>query len=76
MVSYVRVLTSIKFTATQYALFSSINTFFGKLLAGFSGDVQLAIGWINFFFYAAATGIPAIVLSLLVARQLSKKSQA
>ncbi|MBJ88896.1 MAG: AmpG family muropeptide MFS transporter [Woeseia sp.] len=76
MIAYMSSLVNAKFTATQYALFSSINTFFGKLLAGFSGDVQLALGWINFFFYAAATGIPAVILALLVARQLSKESQA
>ena len=43
---------------------------FGKLLAGYSGDVQMAIGWLNFFFYAAATGIPAVVLSIFVARRI------
>ena len=70
MIAYLSSLVNVEFTATQYALLSSINTFFGKLLAGYSGDVQMAIGWLNFFFYAAATGIPAIVLSLLVAHRI------
>lgn len=70
MIAYMSSLVNLEFSATQYALLSSINTFFGKLLAGYSGDVQLAIGWLNFFFYAAATGIPAILLSLFAARQL------
>ena len=30
----------------------------------------MMIGWLNFFFYAAATGIPTIVLSVLVARRM------
>ena len=76
MIAYMSSLVNVNFTATQYALFSSINTFFGKLLAGFSGDVQLALGWINFFFYAAATGIPAIVLSIFVARRLVDDRQS
>jgi PAT family beta-lactamase induction signal transducer AmpG len=70
MIAYMSSLVNMAFSATQYALLSSINTFFGKLLAGYSGDVQLAVGWLNFFFYAAATGIPAVVLSIFVARRL------
>ncbi len=69
MIVYMSSLVNIRYTATQYALLSSIGTFAGKFLAGFSGDVQLAIGWLNFFLYAAATGIPAIILSILVARR-------
>jgi len=72
MIVFMSSLVNVKFTATQYALLSSIGTFFGKFLAGYSGDVQLSIGWINFFFYAAATGIPAIVLSIVVARRYSQ----
>ena len=70
MIAYMSSLVNMEFSATQYALLSSINTFFGKLLAGYSGEVQLALGWLNFFFYAAATGIPAILLSILVAKRL------
>jgi PAT family beta-lactamase induction signal transducer AmpG len=69
MIVYMSGLVNIEFTATQYALLSSIGTFFGKFFAGYSGDVQLAIGWFNFFLYAAATGIPAIVLAFVVARR-------
>ena len=70
MIAYLSSLVNVDFTATQYALLSSVNTFFGKLLAGYSGEVQLAIGWLNFFFYAAATGIPAVLLSIVVARRM------
>jgi PAT family beta-lactamase induction signal transducer AmpG len=72
MIVFMSSLVNMKFTATQYALLSSISTFFGKFLAGFSGDIQLTLGWLNFFFYAAATGIPAIVLSILVVRRYSQ----
>ena len=70
MIAYLSSLVNVNYTATQYALLSSISTFFGKLLAGFSGDVQMVVGWLNFFFYAAGTGIPAIVLSVFVARRM------
>ena len=75
MIAYLSSLVNVEFTATQYALLSSINTFFGKLIAGYSGEVQMAIGWLNFFFYAAATGIPAIILSIFVARRIRTTEQ-
>ena len=68
-IAYLSSLTNIQFTATQYALFSSLSVFFGKLLAGWSGDVQEAIGYVGFFFYAAATGVPAIILAIVVLRR-------
>lgn len=71
-IAYLSSLTNISFTATQYALFSSLSSFVGKLTAGYSGNVQEAIGWYGFFIYAASIGIPAIILSILVARQHAK----
>lgn len=56
------------YTATQYALFSSFMTLPGKLFSGFSGAVVDASSYHEFFLYAAAMGIPAIVLSLIVMR--------
>jgi len=67
-IAYLSSLTNIAFTATQYALLSSASTFFGKLTAGYSGNVQESVGWLGFFLYAAALGIPAIILSVFVAR--------
>jgi PAT family beta-lactamase induction signal transducer AmpG len=73
-IAYLSSLTNMSFTATQYALFSSLSTFIGKLSAGFSGNVQEAVGWFWFFIYAAALGIPSIVLSLIVVRHYQSKS--
>lgn len=67
-IAYLSSLTNISFTATQYALFSSLSTFIGKLSAGYSGNVQEVIGWFWFFIYAAALGIPSIILSFFVVR--------
>ncbi len=69
MIAFLSSLVNLKFTATQYALLSSISTFFGKLFAGYSGDVQEVVGWVNFFYYAAATGLPAILLAVVVSRR-------
>lgn len=70
-IAYLSSLTNVSFTATQYALFSSMSTFIGKLTAGYSGQVQEWLGWFGFFLYAAALGVPAIVLSIVVARRVT-----
>ena len=48
---------------------SSLMSLLGKFTAGYSGNVQETIGWIGFFLYAAALGIPAIVLAFIVSRR-------
>ncbi len=67
-IAYLSSLTNISFTATQYALFSSLSVFFGKLVAGYSGEIQEAVGYTGFFIYAAAMGVPSIVLAFIVVR--------
>lgn len=67
-IAYLSSLTNISFTATQYALFSSLSVFFGKLVAGYSGEVQEALGYVGFFIYAALLGVPSIILAIVVVR--------
>ena len=67
-IAYLSSLTSIKFTAVQYAIFSSLMTLFPKLLGGFSGQVVDALGYGYFFFGAALLGIPVFFLVALVRR--------
>lgn len=45
LIAYLSSLTNAKFTATQYALFSSLSVISGKLVAGFSGRIQTWEGW-------------------------------
>jgi PAT family beta-lactamase induction signal transducer AmpG len=73
-IAYLSSLTNISFTATQYALFSSLSVFVGKLIAGYSGEVQEWVGWFWFFIYAAATGIPSIILAIIVVRHSRSES--
>jgi len=72
LIAYLSSLTNLSFTATQYALLSSFMSMLGKFTAGYSGNVQESIGWLGFFLYAAALGVPAIVLSFVVARRHDK----
>ena len=50
-----------EFTATQYALFSSIVAFSGKSIAGFSGVLADMIDYQNFFVVTALFGIPPLL---------------
>ena len=63
-IAYLSSLTNTAYTATQYALFSSLMTLLPKFLAGFSGVIVDASGYFFFFVYAAVVGIPAILLVL------------
>ena len=67
-VVYLSGLTSIKFTATQYALFSSIMLFIPKLIAGYSGSWVDAMGYSNFFIVTALLGVPVLLLILWLAK--------
>ncbi len=75
-IAYLSSLTNISFTATQYALFNFFAVFFGKFVAGFSGNVQEVVGWVGFFIYAAAIGVPSIVLSIVVVRHNARARDA
>lgn len=80
LVTYMSSLTSLGYTATQYALLSSTYTYLGKFLKGFSGvlvDTLAAsygqmTAYAIFFLGAAAFGIPAIVLCLFLMREHAK----
>ena len=61
-VIYLSGLTSIKFTATQYALFSSIMLFLPKLIAGYSGVWVDVMGYSNYFILTALLGMPVLFL--------------
>ena len=67
-VVYLSALTSIKFTATQYALFSSLMLLLPKLLAGYSGTIVDQIGYANFYIFTAIIGIPVLLLIFWIAR--------
>lgn len=74
-VSYMSSLTSIGYTATQYALLSSTYTVFGKVLKGFSGAVvdgfqkthTLMDSYAIFYAGAGLIGIPALMLCFVIA---------
>ncbi len=65
-VAYLSSLTNVKYSATQYALFSSIMLLLPKFIAGFSGVTVEAIGYSNFFIGTALLGVPVLILIAVI----------
>lgn len=63
-IAYLSSLTNLNYTATQYALFSSLMLLPAKFIGGFSGVLVDNLGYPEFFTIAAALGIPAVLLIL------------
>ncbi|TPQ24508.1 AmpG family muropeptide MFS transporter [Methylomonas koyamae] len=70
-IAYLSSLTNSAYTATQYALFSSLMTLPAKLIGGVSGDLVAQFGYAVFFMYSTVIGVPAIVLAIMLARSAS-----
>ena len=85
LVGYMSTLTSIGYTATQYALLSSFYAILGKILKGFSGTVLEALtasgvklmdAYAWFFAGTALIGVPALILSVFLARAIRLRRTA
>jgi PAT family beta-lactamase induction signal transducer AmpG len=73
-IAYLSSLTNQAYTATQYALFSSIMLLLAKFVAGFSGLVVDQTSYTIFFIYAAALGLPSIFFIMILMRHESVKN--
>lgn len=73
-IAYLSSLTNVSYSATQYALFSSMMLLIPKWLAGFSGVYVDHYGYASFFIGTALIGLPVLILVWLVARQESLKA--
>ncbi|MEL0586187.1 MAG: MFS transporter [Candidatus Thiodiazotropha sp. (ex. Lucinoma kazani)] len=69
-IAYLSSLTNVSYSATQYALFSSVMLLLPKFVGGFSGVMVDGIGYVNFFLITASMGIPVLILILLAMRYL------
>ena len=67
-IAYLSSLTNISYSATQYALLSSMMLLLPKFIAGFSGDFVNAYGYSAFFHATAWLGAPVLLLVALAAR--------
>ena len=75
-IAYLSSLVNKAYSATQYALFSSLFTLPGKIIAGFSGVIVENMGFVGFFIYVAALGVPAILLAATIIPRIKGKPAA
>ncbi|GAA5586253.1 hypothetical protein Acal01_01396 [Acinetobacter calcoaceticus] len=69
-IAFLSSLTSVSFTAVQYAIFSSLMTLTPKLLGGYSGTIVSNIGYPKFFLMTTLIGIPILILVVWVGKLL------
>ncbi|RQO43270.1 AmpG family muropeptide MFS transporter [Variovorax sp. KBW07] len=75
-IAYLSSLTNISYSATQYALFSSLMLLLPKFIAGYSGAFVDAYGYSTFFTATALLGAPVLVLVALASRLTTTKETA
>ena len=69
-IAFLSSLTSVSFTAVQYAIFSSLMTLTPKILGGYSGTIVSNIGYPKFFLMTTLIGIPILILVVWVGKLL------
>jgi len=67
-IAYLSSLTNVQYSATQYALFSSMMLLLPKWFAGFSGVYVDTFGYQHFFIATSLIGIPVLILITLAIR--------
>ena len=68
-ISYLSSLCSRAFTATQYALLSSLAAVGLRTLGGFSGVLAQALGWVGFYALTIGAALPAMLIMLWLLRR-------
>ena len=74
-IAFLSSLTSVSFTAVQYAIFSSLMTLFPKLLGGYSGGMVESMGYPGFFLFTTLLGVPVLWLVWRARRLLELRAQ-
>jgi hypothetical protein len=75
-VAFLSSLTNIRFTAVQYAIFSSLMTLLPKTLGGYSGTIVSKIGYPGFFLFTALIGLPVLLLVYWVDKKIYRQAEA
>ncbi|MFP5430955.1 MAG: AmpG family muropeptide MFS transporter [Gammaproteobacteria bacterium] len=72
-VAWLSSLVNREYTATQYALFSSLVTLPGKLIGGVSGFMVTGMGYEGFFIFSTVAVIPALALFFWLQPRLTER---
>ena len=74
MLAFLTGITNPRFSATQYALFSSATSVLGRLGRGVVGPHHRILGWSGFFALTSALALPALVIFVFVPPSYSPTS--
>jgi PAT family beta-lactamase induction signal transducer AmpG len=69
-VAFLSSLTQVRFTAVQYAIFSSLMTLLPKALGGYAGAMVDTLGYPGFFVLTTLLGLPVLGLVSWAGRRL------
>ena len=72
VIAYLSSLCNIAYTATQYALLSSVANIGRTMLAAPAGYIVEAFGWTNFIWITAAVGIPGLILLYMIKKPMDQ----
>ena len=75
-IAYLSSLCTLRFTATQYALLSSIAALASHTIGGLSGFAAQALGWTTFYTVAMFSALPSMILMLIILRRFPLKPAA
>lgn len=75
-VAFLAALSNKKYTATQYAILSSIATLGRNFFSGFSGDMVKSLGWPMFFYACALIAIPGLLMLIRMRKYQTEESKA
>jgi len=65
-IAFISAITNKRYTATQYAILSSIATLGRNFFSGFSGDMVKNLGWANFYYTCMLIAIPGLLMLVLM----------
>lgn len=74
-IAFISAITNKRYTATQYAILSSIATLGRNFFSGFSGDMVKNLGWANFYYTCMVIAIPGILMLVLM-RKYQQQAEA
>lgn len=64
LMAFIAILTDLRFTATQFALFTALAALPRATLTAPTGWIAAEMGWTSFFLFAALLAIPGLLLLL------------
>ncbi len=70
--TFISGLCSLRYTATQYALLSSLAAFGLRTVAGGSGFLAERLGWLGFYGLTIFASVPAMIIMMMILKRVQR----